>query len=410
MSKKNLFLIILISIFLIGILVFFYFFNNINKISIDLSKNESDFFGNTSANKTFATTSTQTTENDQTSDIIKNRAKLLQIYKNPTSGSIFLINKDKQNILRFVDRAIGNVYEYAPENQNGEVQRITNTTIPKIQETVWSNFGDNLILRYLDENTDNIISFSAKIKNISTSSADSLREITGTFLSPNLKQLIINPKGDKIFGLIDKSDKSGTYGFTTNLDGSGKKIIFISPISYWNISWPKENIITFTTKPNYKDIGLLYFFNTQTNSMDRILGNIIGLSTLTNKDTSLTAYSYSINNSFLLDIYDVKNKISINWQIPTLAEKCIWGNNTKILYCAIPQTIIADKYPDVWYQGLVSFKDNIWKMNIEYGSMEKISQIDSDIDIDAFNLKISLDDKYLAFSNKNDLSLWLLEL
>jgi hypothetical protein len=413
MSKRNSILIIFAVILLIiGGLLFFYFSsNNTNKNTTNTTQNTTNPFGNTSTNKTTAT-STQTTGNNQNTGTIKNLAKLIQLYKNPTSGSIFLANKNNQNILRFTDRAVGNIYEYVPETQTGDAQRITNTTIPKIQETVWSNSGDSLVLRYLDDNTDNIISFSSKIK-ISSSSADSVGEITGSFLSSNIKQLVINPAGNKIFGLVDKSDKSGTYGFTANLDGSSKKTIFDSPISYWNISWPKENIITFTTKPNYGDEGLLYFFNTQTYSMDRILGNITGMSTVVNKDANLVAYSYSINNSFSLDVYDVTNKISKNLKIATLADKCVWGNNnTKILYCAIPQTIVGDNYPDAWYQGLESFSDNIWKIDIETGAVEEIYQIGSNenASIDAFDLKISLDDQYLTFSDKTDLSLWLLQI
>jgi len=413
MSRKNSILIILVSVFIIiGGLLFFYFSSNDTaNNTTNTTQTNTNPFGNTSGTNV-SNTNTQTTNTTQTTNPTKNLAKLIQLYKNPTSGLVFLTDKNNQDVLRFIDRAVGNAYEYLPETQTGEVKRITNTTIPKIQETVWSNSGNNLVLRYLDGDTDNISSFSAKI-NTSSSSADSIQEMTGVFLPSNLKQLAINPKGDKIFGLVDKSDKSGTYGFTTNLDGSGKKVIFDSPISYWNISWPKENIITFTTKPNYRDVGLLYFFNTQTYSMDRIIGNVTGMSTLTNKDASLVAYSYSMNNAFYLDVYDVTNKISKNLNVTTLADKCVWGsNNTKILYCAIPKTITLNNYPDAWYQGTASFSDNVWKIDTNTGAMTEIYQIGSNesVDIDAFDLKISLDDKYITLSNKTDLSLWLLKL
>ena len=413
MSKKNSILLILaIVIVIIGSLLFFYFSpNNTDQNTTDITQTTNPF-GNTSQNKTFNTNTQTTIEDNQTTGATENLERLIQLYKNPTSGSVFFVNKNNQSVLRFVDRAVGNIYEYAPDTQTGEVQRITNTTIPKIQEAVWSKSGNDLVLRYLDNNTDNISSFSGKIT-AGSSSINSFGEIIGQFLSSNIKQLAINPSGNKIFELIEKSDKSGTYGFTTNLDGSGKKIIFDSPISYWNVSWVKENVITFTTKPNYRDVGLLYFFNPQTYSMNRILGNITGMSTITNKDASLVAYSYNTNNSFFLDVYDVVNKISKNLQIATLADKCVWGNtNTKILYCAIPQTITTDDYPDSWYQGLMSFSDNIWKIDTNTGATEELYQIGSNenANIDVFDLKISTDDQYLVFSNKTDLSLWLLKL
>ncbi len=414
MSKKYSIIIIIIVILLLFVgLIFLLFSSNGNNNSTTVNtQTSSSPFGNNSSNKT--STTTAKIINNQSASTTKNLADLIQLYRNPTSGSTFFSNKNGQSILRFVDRAVGNIYEYVSETQTGEVTRITNTTIPKIQEAIWSSTGSNLIYRFLENDTDNINSFSSIIKISSSSiSSGSQGEITGQFLQPNIKQVVISPKGDKVFGLLDKSDKSGSYGFIENIDGSNPKMIFDSQLLYWNISWPKDNIITFTTKPNYIDSGSLYFFNPQTYSMDKIFGGIIGLSTITNKDGSLLAYSHSLDKSFLLNIYDVKNRISSDLSVATLADKCVWGNtNSKVLYCAVPQDIPSDNYPDAWYQGLESFSDNIWKIDVQTGSVTEIYQIGSNesVSIDAFNLTISNNDKYLAFTNKNDLSLWLLQI
>lgn len=415
MSNKNLILIFGLGLLLIGGLFYFWFSSQKTQTSNTntFTKNEPTLnpFGNTSGNKDTGTSSLNGS-NGQGGSTQKNLSQLIQIYKNPTSGLNFILNKSNQNDLMFVDRATGNTYEYIPDTQTGEASRLTNTTIPKVQESVWSNNGENLIYRYLDNDTDNIVSFNAKINRISQSS-DNPGSVTGSFLAQNIKQLVINPKGDKIFNLIDKSDKSGTYGYTTNIDGSSKKAVFESPISYWNVSWPKDNIITFTTKPMFRDFGMLYFFNTQTSSMERILSNFAGLTTLTNKDASLVAYSYSTNNFISLDVYDVKNKISRGLNILTLSDKCVWGNtNTKVLYCAIPENPVAGNYPDVWYQGLQLFTDNIWKIDTDTGAISLVYEVglNESTQLDATDIKISPDDKYIAFSNKYDLSLWLLSI
>ena len=412
MSRKNSILIIasVVILIVIGLIIFYFNSGNTNNPTSTNNINTNPF-GYNPSNKG-QSTSTQPIKNVQATTTPKNLAKLIQIYRYPTSGSVFFSNKNKQDVLRFTDRAVGNTYEYLPATQTGQPQRITNTTIPKIQEAIWSGTGDNTVLRYLDNNTDNIVSFSAKIQAVASSSG-TFGTINGVFLAQNLKQLAISPKGDKIFSLVDKSDKSGTYGLTSNLDGSAKKTIFNSPVSYWNISWPKENIISLTTKASYRDSGLLFFFSPQTYSMDRILGNVNGMSTVTNGDANLVAYSYTSNNSFLLNVYDVANKISETFNIATLADKCAWGeNNPKILYCAIPKVVPPDNYPDAWYQGVESFSDNIWKINTETGDSQELYQVglNENADIDAFDLKLSPDDQYLAFSNKNDLSLWLLQI
>jgi len=414
MSNKNSILIIVtIIVLLTGGLIFF-FLSSGDKTGTNNQQNNTvdtnlDPFGNTQTNKP---TDTNTIGGSQTTTQNKEEKVLSQIYSNPTSGAIFTKNKSNQNVLMFVDRAVGHIYEYILENETGETNRLTNTTVPKIQEAIWSNNGINLILRYLNDDTDIITSFTAKIST-GQKVVGVPGEITGSFLTSNIKQLVTNPAGDKIFNIVDKSDKSGTNGFTTNIDGSNKKTVFDSQISHWNISWPKENTVTLTTKPSYRDYGLLYFFNPQTSSFNRILGNITGLSTITNKDASLVAYSYSTNNSFALGVYNVLNKIDENIQLNTLADKCVWGNNdSKILYCAVPQSIINDNYPDAWYQGLQSFTDSIWVVNTEtgdYGELYVIGE-NENAEIDAYDLKISLDDKYLSFSNKKDLSLWLLKI
>ena len=415
MSRKNAIILIVVFILLIGGGLLFFYFSSTNKTPVTQQQQQTTTQGNpfgTTPQNNNTNINTSTTSNNQTGGVTSNKvlAKLIKLFNSPTSGSVFFTNKGNQGVIRFVDRSNGNTYEYIPEMQTGEPKRLTNTTIPKIQEAIWSNTGDNLIYRYLDNETDNIVSFLAKLK-ISTSSIGVSGEVTGTFLSSNLKQIAINPRGDKIFSLIDKSDKSGTYGFTSSITNTDKKQIFDSPVSYWNISWPKESVITLTNKPSYTSAGFLYFFNPQTYSMDRILGDITGLSTVTNNNANLVAFSLSTNNSLTLDVYDVTNRIAKNYRLPTLADKCVWGNkNSSVLYCAIPENITPDKYPDAWYQGTESFKDGLWMIDTSKGVMTELYRLGltENVDIDAMDLKISPDDQYITFVNKNDLSLWMI--
>ncbi len=81
-------------------------------------------------------------------------------------------------------------------------------------------------------------------------------------------------------------------------------------------------------------------------------------------------------------------------------------------YCAVPTNIPNGVYPDAWYQGRVSFSDNIWKINVATGETNIISSLprESSQQIDAMNLKLSDDDSYITFINKTDLTLWGLNL
>ncbi len=415
MSKRNLIIAIITGGTLLIIIVLVVIFSGSNNDNGNgTTGSTTSPFGNSSGNKSVKLGTNTGTSGGQinTDSNVQNISYLKQIYTNPTSGSVFFTNKDKIDILRFIDRATGNTYEYIPEASTSVPIRITNTTIPKIEEAIWSPKGDTVVLRYLNNDSDDISTFSGKLKLISSTSSTP-GEITGTFLASNINQLAIDPLGSKVFEFFEKKDGSGSYGITALFDGTSKKQIFDSPISLFNISWPKENIITFTTKSSSQYGGFMFFFNTDSKTMTKTLSDINGLGTLTNSDASLVAYSSSEKNSFILDIYDVKNKVSKNLTIPTLVDKCVWGiKDNKILYCAVPNTINPDAYPDSWYQGLESFSDDIWEIDTRNNITTILYQIGlhENANIDTINPKISIDDSYMEFSNKNDLSVWILNL
>ncbi len=409
MSKRNSIIIISLIVLLIaGGLIFFYFYTNQSKKSSAGPTNQNPF-GTPSATQNSASTTSGTGQN--ITQNIKTTAQLIELYKNPTSGSNLFLNKSNQDVIRFVDRSNGNVYEYIPSTQTGAPTRLTNETIPKVQEAVWLNGGNNLAFRYLDTGTNVIDSYLAKITVGTSTASGVLGSITGSFITPNLNQLVADPAGNSLFGLMINNNE--TYGVSLSSTGSSEKQIFNSSVLDWNISWPKESVITMTTKPSYKYKGYLFFFSPQTGSMSRIIGGMLGLSTITNSDASLVAYSTSNGNSFSFNVYDVKNETNKNIQANTLADKCVWGiEDNTMLYCAIPNVITASNYPDAWYQGLVSFSDNIWSINTNTGETKLLYQvgINENAQIDVINPMISPDDQYISFMNKNDLSLWLLKI
>jgi hypothetical protein len=132
----------------------------------------------------------------------------------------------------------------------------------------------------------------------------------------------------------------------------------------WLVSWPKEGTITLTTKPSATIPGFLYFLNSQTGNFSRVIGNINGLTTKTNRDASEVLYSDSLSGTpklYLLNVKSGERKLLL-WN--TLPEKCLWSNtDVKIVYCAVPKGFPTGDYPDAWYQGLVNFTDDIWMIN-----------------------------------------------
>lgn len=413
MSKKTLIIIILfVFILVFGWLLFNYFSNSDNKTNTQTEVTTEFPFGKTTTDNGGVVGETgnqnNTLENifsNENESANKDYLKLKQIYSKPISGLNFNSNK-----IKFVDRSNGNIYEYNTIKKE-EVQRITNTTIAKVQGSSWSKTGDSIILKFIDDENNNNF-FSGKI---GTSTDGEVGEIKGNLLlTKNTIDSLMSPTGDKVFELIKKTDRNGSYGTLSSIVGENKKQVFDSPLFLFNIDWINENIITFATKPSYKDDGFLFFFDIKNNTFNKIIGSLKGLTTNTNKSTDLIAYSNSIKNSLSFDIYDTKTRENKKINIKTLSDKCVWSdNNPKHIYCAVPKIIPSADYPDEWYQGIVSFNDDFWMINTEEGTTKLIYENIADssgLTLDAFDLKLNSDDKYLAFTNKNDLSLWLLDL
>ena len=72
--------------------------------------------------------------------------------------------------------------------------------------------------------------------------------------------------------------------------------------------------------------------------------------------------------------------------------------------CGIPQRIPGGQYPDSWYQGLVSFRDVIWKIDTTTNTTSLILTPEPSFDI--IKPQLSPDRSYLYFINKSDQTLW----
>lgn len=342
--------------------------------------------------------------------------QLWQISENPQSGAV--IYKNSSGIfVRYLDKATGNVFE--SNLSSVQRKRISNTTIPKVYETVWAADGNSLVLRYAADNSDLIRSLHAKlVANRSTTTPENeanLQELQGTFLPSNISQFAREPGStgkEKGFYLLPNTS-GGTSGYTSNLDGSSPSRIFDSPLKEWLVEWPTKGTLAFTTKASAEVPGYIYFLNSASGSFRKILGNINGLTTLTKPDSLKVLYSESGENTFSLGIYTVKTGERVILSKKTLPEKCVWSvKNDSALFCAVPKTISSNNYPDAWYQGRVSFNDNIWMMNASTSQTELIidPKEKQGVEIDAVNLILDAEEKYLIFTNKKDSQLWGLRL
>lgn len=364
-------------------------------------------------------------------------------YGASTTGKLKAPAASSTTAIRWTDRGRGNVYEALGNTL--DITTLSNTVVPKLYESLWNKnltgfiaFGlsdddsgnDSLNGVYAELRSRNIpqIKTATSTGTASTSTVSTPQntqpviqyngssltpyELKGKSLPEDIITYAVSPKKDRVF-LIIKENGSG-IGYTMNFDGSKATKIFTTPMTQINADWPSENVIAITTKGAADSGGFLYFVDPKTGIWKKILGPLPGLSAKVSTDAKHVFLSVAGNaNNIISSIYTIQTGKGEDAVVRTLADKCVWGNFFKeMVYCAVPSQPIAGTYPDDWYIGNVSFVDKIWAINSLTNEITLISSIvdTSDRVIDAFNLGLDEKDDFLIFMNKDDLSLWSLDL
>lgn len=416
MLKKIIILILILGPIAVGIFLYFYYMSSkTTDVPTDLVDIENFFPDGTNQTNTQNTSgegqNDQNTNQDGYDQLSKPVALLKQIYKDPISGAgINQVNK--KDFIRFIDKATGHIHESPLDTF--VVSKISNTTIPKVEEGIWTENGTGVVLRYVKSDNKTIESFYTKLATASTVSAEdsiSPQTLEGTFLPQNIVSIAVSPQKNTI-AYIAKQNTSGSALLESNPDGKKVKELSKLPLQELVISWPKQDTLALSTKPSYSTQGVLFLFNKNTGRIKNILSEI-GLTTLINPSASGVVYSKNLNGITTTHLYTINTKSSEILPIQTLPEKCLWSSvNTNIIYCAVPTEILSGNLPDTWYQGIVSFSDEIWEMDLETGTTRLLvnPQIFSGEEIDAINLFTNEKEDHLFFTNKKDDSLWALRL
>jgi hypothetical protein len=306
--------------------------------------------------------------------------------------------------IEFMDRATGHIYETSSSTL--DIIKLSNTTVPKIQEALFST-KESVLVRDLMDDSD-IIRTRFGIQKLTTATSTDMTLMLQD-LPLNITNVAISPNKSKIF----YTQKISPTGVIANFDGKSNVIAFDSPYKEWLLQWPSERTITITTKPSAFADGFAYKIDVNTKAMQKLIGGIRGLTTLLSPSGEMLAYNNSEQGSPNLYAMNMQTKDISNLYFRTLPEKCIWSQREKdVLYCAVPEDVAIGDYPDVWYQGRIFFNDSLWKINTRTSETRLIANLNrlSGQSIDVINPVLSPSEDYIMFSNKSDLSLWGLRL
>jgi len=296
--------------------------------------------------------------------------------------------------IRFVERMNGHIYKMFLDTKIKE--KISNSTIPSIYEALFNDTGKTVVYRYLsDDKTIN--SFVA-----------TLGAPSGEFLPQNISDLSVSKDKSKYFYLTENND--GVTGYTGSLGDTKKNIVFNHPFTEWLSSWDANQNIYLTTKPSYVTTGSIFALNTTSKTIYKIFGDVVGLTTLISPKGSDVLYSTSTSTGPKLGIFNIKDHKTKDLDTYGLPEKCVWSNDNINIYCAVPNTITGNEYPDIWYQGLVSFDDFFVRINTMTGEKVTMANSIDQTPIDGTYLFLDKTENNLFFTNKKDSTLWELNL
>lgn len=346
---------------------------------------------------------------------------LYKLHNTPVSGVGFTESKNTKGLLtnisaRYLERSLGNIFETPLTSY--EESRIVNETRPRISEALWGNNGNSVVIRSVNtKNNDAIISHIVNISapglsfsnSTTTSSFLKTEEVV---LSENIPFLSTIENGDnKLFYF--ESSYMGTSGMISTFKNTAISKVFDSSFTEWLPQFPNQNLITITTKPSYSVPGYLYFINTNTKSVTKILGGKNGLTTLTSHDGKFVLFSETNNKRPDLFVYNVTKNTILPLYLQGLPEKCTWGKkDVSLVLCAIPEAPPSALYPDQWYQGAVTFSDSLWSISMDTLSPRRIMspQDFSAPALDIINPTLSSDDGYLLFMDKTTLTPWVYQI
>ena len=229
----------------------------------------------------------------------------------------------------------------------------------------------------------------------------------GSFLPSNIIDVSISPNAENFFFL--KKDSLGVVGIIQNFISNSKKTIFESPHTGWLTEWNNKDNIELQTKSSYKSYGYSYEMDVTSGDYHKSLKQEKGLTTLVSPDNKKIFTQKIERNSLENSLYNRENSRNTPLKLQTFTEKCTWDKESVFIYCFVPDSLsYKDEYPDIWYQGLETYNDSLWKINSNTFKVEIISDIPLEYGetLDVFKIGIDKNSDYLYFIDKNTEFLW----
>lgn len=329
---------------------------------------------------------------------------LRQISAGPVAASV-LFTKGSTTVIRFIEKGTGHIYETSADSL--ATVRISNKTIPRIQESFFVQSGNGLIIRYLSEET-------VKTAHLELLGGGESVLLTATILPDNIQSIAPSYDGAKIAYVL--SGAAGSSVLVSGPNGAKPVQVFSSPLRGLLLRGFAGNFLLLTSRPSADAAAVAFLVDVRTGVARQTLRQN-GLTALLSGNGRTVFYSFSSSLSFgatAAALYDRVSGGSVTIAASTLSDKCAWaGKDGGSLYCGVPFFISAEGFlPDRWYQGALSFNDSLWKIDAGAGEtfLAAAAAGLENRQFDIIDLHVDAGEDYAIFTDKSDEVLWGVQL
>jgi hypothetical protein len=300
------------------------------------------------------------------------------------------------NYLDYVSRNNGYVYEI---KNNAIALQVTNIFIPNIYEAYFADNNTTAILRFLRSDDRTIASYSTPIP--SANNDGSRTQEAGTYLPDNIFDMAISPDQTQVADIT--TDKTGAILSTSTSVGTKIKTLIRSPFTEWIPLWAGNTLYLQTKAASIAD-GFLYSVDSTDARLERIVGNIPGLTASVSPSGTYVLYSASTLNGFTTSLLDTKTNATTQINLSILPEKCAWMADENLI-CAGNNTVPSAVYPDAWYAGTIHFSDQLYEINTVSNTYTVLYDGQGQ-SFDMTNLQLNENQQMLYFIDKSSGLLW----
>ena len=236
-----------------------------------------------------------------------------------------------------------------------------------------------------------------------------------TSLDKNIRWVTWSPFSNKIAYQYYNSQNEDNNISIAEPDGSQWNSIFSTRMKNLIVEWPNSELISIRTKPSGLAQSVIYTINLTNNNFKKILDEAYGFTVLWSPlgDKLLFSETDNQGKNLKLKIADLTQSTIKELSLSTLPEKCVWSQDNRTIFCAIPKTISdLATLPDDYYKGTTSFNDDFWRINLDTEKVTKIfeSKNEQATAYDAKELLLPPLENYLLFINQKNNLLYSLEL